>query len=307
MPYLVPLLAEEYTPRSAHPLLSRHPPATSSASQARFSGLVLWRRGLTAALRRTYATPYVRGQRIWTSTHSSTALSLLAAPPSPASGRERSGKLTTGAQNDSGSSSHPVCLSGYAVGLVQLFRDVPCPDLLARYLLDLELEDWRECARSYMRHLVLRREDARVNWETEEVEQLDVEIHEHAIHEQIPKRWNLDTLFSRSGYETYGDGHLAVWATILIQLCTLEQYWEGVLLGYPPENPYLLPGFHPDSEVLDTAWLEEARCIWSGDLRASVLPSAAKVLAIVVLPPEPDEELHDVLETEPAAAGPWVN
>ena len=30
-------------------------------------------------------------------------------------------------------------LRGYAVGLVQLFRDVPCPDLLARHLLDLEL------------------------------------------------------------------------------------------------------------------------------------------------------------------------
>ncbi len=195
------------------------------------------------------------------------------------------------------------------MGLVQLFRDVPHPDLMARRLLDAALADFRESGHHYLMHLAAERDSARRRGVAEEVAAMDARIHEHAIHEQIPRRWNLDTLFSRSGYETYGDGHLAVWATILILLCTLEQYWEGVLLGYPPENLYLQPGFHPDSEVLDTAWLAEARRTWSGDLRAGVLPSAAKVLAIVVLPPEPDEELHDVLEKEPDAAtsGPLVN
>ena len=82
-------------------------------------------------------------------------------------------------------------LSGYAVGLVQLFRDSPCPDLLARNLLELELEDFRETGQDYLLHLVLSRARARHVGTTREVEALDDEIHEHAIYEQIPQRWRL--------------------------------------------------------------------------------------------------------------------
>ncbi len=163
-------------------------------------------------------------------------------------------------------------LSGYTVGLVQLFRDVPCPDLLARHLLDLELDDWRDCARSYMRHLVLRREEARVNWETEEVEQLDVEIHEHAIHEQIPKRWGLVHVFSEA---YHGDSIFAFWAEALIHLCTLEGYWLELLGGMRPTDPHTLPGFHSDEEVCSTAWLEDYRRIWATELTT---PSLAERL-----------------------------
>ncbi len=189
-------------------------------------------------------------------------------------------------------------LRGYAVGLVQLFREVPHPDLMARCLLDAALADFRESGHHYLMYLVTQRELARRSGAPEEVTALDAQVHEHVIREQIPQRWHLDFLFSRAGYEMYGDPLLAVWATLLIQICTLEQHWERALLGLPPQNPYLLPGFHPDSEVFDTGWLKDAGKTWAADLRA-LLADAARVLAIVVLPPDPDEELHDVLEAEP--------
>ncbi len=172
------------------------------------------------------------------------------------------------------------------MGLVQLFREVPHPDLMARHLLDAALADFRESGHHYLMHLVAERDHARRRGTAEEVAALDAKIHGHVIHEQIPKRWDLDTLFSRTGHETYGDPILPVWATVLIQICTLEQHWENALLGYPPENPYLLPGFHSDADVHDTSWLEEAQQIWAGELRL-LFPDAARVLAVVVPPPDP--------------------
>ncbi len=194
-------------------------------------------------------------------------------------------------------------LRGYGVGLVQLFRDwpcpeFPCPDVFARHLLARVLEDFRETGHHYLMHLVAERDHARRRGRPEEVSALDQQIHEHAIHEQIPERWRLDFLFSEAGYRTFGDSLLAFWATALIQLCTLEQHWEGALLGLRPENPYLLPGFHADKDVFDAAWLEDAR------------RNCSEKVHPVAEPDEGEEELNDVhLEAEPNAAtvAPWVN
>ncbi len=188
------------------------------------------------------------------------------------------------------------------MGLVQLFRDVPCPDVFARHLLDAVLEDFRQSGHHYLMHLVAQRDFARQRGTAEEVAALDAEIHEHAVHEQIPQRWQLDFLFSHAGYDRYGEGILPFWAVVLIRLCTLEQHWQGALLGLPPQNPCLLAGFHPDSEVLDTAWLQDARRTWSEELHA-VPPDADE-------PDEAEEELHDVYlqaASDAANPGPWVH
>ncbi len=196
------------------------------------------------------------------------------------------------------------------MGLVQLFREVPYPDLMARHLLDAALADFRESGHHHLMMLVAQREHARRRGFTEEIETLDAKILEHLQGEQFPRRWDVDFLFSRRGYETYGDPLLAVWAAILIEICTLEQHWEGTVLGQSSENPALLPGFHSDEAVRDAAWLEEARQSWTGDLAASVLADAARVLAVVVLVQDPDDldqeplepDQHDVYPEETADA-----
>ncbi len=201
------------------------------------------------------------------------------------------------------------------MGLVQIFRETPHPDLMARRLLDAALADFRESGHHYLLHLVAERDFARRRGTAEELAALDAKIHEHAAHQQIPERWPLDFLFSRAGYEMHGDPILAVWATVLIEICTLEQHWERALLGLPPQNPNLLPGLHADDDLHDPAWLEEARETWSADLPAAVFADATRVLAIVVLPSKPDQELRDVLETDPeteptpetARSASWVH
>lgn len=195
------------------------------------------------------------------------------------------------------------------MGLVQLLKDwpcreFPCPDILARHLLELALDDFRETGHHYLMCLVAQRDRARRRGAIEEVTGLDGQIHEHAIHEQIPRRWCLDFLFSRNAYVAYGDGLLAVWASVLIEICVLEQHWEGALLGLPSRNPYLLPGFHADKDVYDTAWMQDARRTWLEELHA-VPPATAE-------PDEAKEELNNVYlerEAEPDGTerGPWVH
>ncbi len=187
-------------------------------------------------------------------------------------------------------------LRGYGVGLVQLMRDwpcreFPCPDLFARHLLELVLEDFRETGHHYLMHLVAERDHARRRGTAEGVTELDAQIHEHAIHEQIPQRWCLDVLFSEAEYRIFGDALLPFWATVLLEICTLEQHWEGALLGLPPRNPCLLAGFHSDKDVFDTAWLHDARRTWLEKVRA---PNAAE--------PDEGEELHVYREAESDAA-----
>ena len=169
------------------------------------------------------------------------------------------------------------------MGLVQLFRDAPCPDLLARHLLDAALADFRETGHHHLMLLVADRDRARRRGTPQEVEAVAEEIYEHAIREQIPRRWRLDFLFSQAGYEAYGDGLFAFWATALIQICTLEQHWERALLGLPPLNPCLLPGFHSDEDVLDTAWLDDFRQTWSEELPDALPRPVIQTAAIVEL------------------------
>ena len=176
------------------------------------------------------------------------------------------------------------------MGLVQLLRNVPCPDLMARHLLDAALADFRESAHHQLVMLVAQRDLAYRNGDAGEFTALTAQIHKHTEGELVPERWEVDFLFSRRGYEAYGDLLLAVWAIVLIEICTLEQHW---------------------------ARLEEARHTWSGGLEG-VLADAAKVLAIVVLPAEPgDSDSVEAGDGEPAAwkeaeldaldVGPWIH
>ena len=154
------------------------------------------------------------------------------------------------------------------MGLVQLFREVPCPDILARHLLDRELMDWRLTAQRYLLHLVLSRAAARRHGKSAaDVEQFDNKIEEHLMHEQIPTRWGLDSLFSEAGYAAYGPGIFPCWAVALIRLCTLERYWCEILHGSQPEDPYRLPGFHSDKQRWSTDWLEDFRRAWTTELQ----------------------------------------
>ena len=199
-------------------------------------------------------------------------------------------------------------LRGNAVGLVQLFGDVPCPDILARRLLLAVLSDFFETGHHYLLHLARWRDEVWINGTTDQVEALDKQIREYHVHQQIPWRKKLDFLFSQAGYEKYGIDITAFWAATLLQLVTLEQYWEDIVLGYKPKNPSLRPGFHADEDVYSTEWLEDFRPGWSEELLAA-LPCTESV----------EEEAHAYRETEPAehvadvtadtadAADPWVH
>ena len=163
------------------------------------------------------------------------------------------------------------------MGLVQLFREwpcreFPCPDVFARYLLELALEDFRETGHHYLMHLLAKRDGARQDGNAEAIAAVDTQIHEHTLHEQIPQRWHLDFLFSQAGYQLLGEGLLPFWACSLIEICTLEQYWESVLFGLRPQNPALLAGFHAEREVFDTDWLQDARRTWSEEIRLPLEP-----------------------------------
>ena len=205
------------------------------------------------------------------------------------------------------------------MGLVQLFRDwpcreFPCPEVFARHLLDLVLADFYETGHHHLMMLVAQRDHARQDGPPEEVVALDRKIHEHTIYEQLPKRWDLDYLFSRRGYEAYGNPLFAVWATVLIQICILEQHWERAVLGLPAQNPALLPGFHSDEDLLDTGWLEEARQTWSADLRSTVLSDAARLFAMLFLPAqqgeseaEPEHDDPEEVDSDDSELSPWLH
>ncbi len=154
------------------------------------------------------------------------------------------------------------------MGLVQLFGDVPCPDILARRLLLAVLADFLETGHHYLLHLARCRDEVWINGTTDQVEALDEQIREYHVHQQIPSRKKLDYLFSQAGYEKYGVDIMAFWSATLLQLVTLEQYWEDIVLGYKPKNPYLLPGFHADDD--STEWLEDFRPGWSEELLAAL-------------------------------------
>ncbi len=185
-------------------------------------------------------------------------------------------------------------LRGCGVGLVQLMRDwpnrhFPCPDVFARHLLDLVLEDFRETGHHYLMCLVTQQELAWQDGDVEKVTALDRQIYDCAIHKQIPQRWCLDILFSEAGYRMFGEYILPYWSTVLIQLCTLQQYWVDIVLGYKPTNPYMLPGWHADEDVYSTDWLKDFQPGWAEELLAA-------------LPHGPEEEAHAYRETGPNVA-----
>lgn len=93
------------------------------------------------------------------------------------------------------------------MGLAQLFRDWPCREFSVSGRLR-PLEDFRETGHHYLMHLVAERDHARRRGTAEEVAELDAQIHEHAIHEQVPQRWCLGFLFSEAGYRIFGDSLL---------------------------------------------------------------------------------------------------
>ncbi len=156
------------------------------------------------------------------------------------------------------------------MGLVQIFRASQCPPLVARTLLVDVLADFRETGYLYLLHLARCRDDAWANGTEEQVEALDAKIREHLMRAQIPQRWQLDRLFSIDAYKQYGDGLLACWAFMLIQICTLEQYWEDIVLGYRPTSPNFLQGFHAEEDVYSTDWLDDFRPGWAAKLQAVV-------------------------------------
>jgi hypothetical protein len=151
------------------------------------------------------------------------------------------------------------------VDLVQLFQDAPCPDLLARHLLRAALEDFRETALHHRLYLVVKHQTALCIGAHEQAKALDREIRQHADHEEIPRRWRLDFLFSERCWRSYGDGLLPCWATVLILICTLQQHWKR-RIGLPPRQPYLLPGFH-SGEAVRLVWREDFRRTWDTELR----------------------------------------
>ena len=124
---------------------------------------------------------------------------------------------------------------------------------MARRLLKLALEDFGETGHHYLLYLVMSREMARRHGTKQEVEAFDDQIDEYTDDEHFPQQWQLDFMFSKAAYDTYGDGLLAFWAAVLIQLCTLEQQWEGVLLALCRKNPDPLPGSHSHEGVSPTA------------------------------------------------------
>ena len=129
------------------------------------------------------------------------------------------------------------------MGLVQLFRNVPCPNLLARHLLDEVLERFRESAHHYEIYLLMKQCEALGHGATAEAEIFARAIEQHEILERIPERLRVEELFTERAYATYGAGIFPWWAAVLIQLCKLDEAWEEVVLGVTPKPPVRLPCF----------------------------------------------------------------
>ena len=129
------------------------------------------------------------------------------------------------------------------MGLVQAFRVMPCPDLLARHLLDEVLERFRESAHHYEIYLLMKQCEALGQGATAEAEIFARAIEQHEILERIPERLRVKELFTERAHAAYGDGIFPWWAAALIQLCHLDEAWEEVLLGVTPKPPVRPPCF----------------------------------------------------------------
>ena len=147
------------------------------------------------------------------------------------------------------------------MALVKFFRELPCPDLLARHLLDEVLERFRESAFHYEIYLLMKQCEALGQGATAEAETFARAIERHAIHQRIPERLRVKELFTARAYGTYGVGLFPWWAAVLIQLCHLDQAWEEVVLGVTPKPPVLLPCFQAEAhDVRALLPRERAEC-----------------------------------------------
>ena len=129
------------------------------------------------------------------------------------------------------------------MGLIQLFSQLPCPDLLARHLLGEVLERFRESAYHYEVYLLMKQCEALGQGATAEAEIFARAIEQHEVHQWIPERLRVNELFTERAHATYGAGIFPWWAAVLIQLCHLDEAWEEALLGVTPKAPVLLPCF----------------------------------------------------------------
>ncbi len=138
-----------------------------------------------------------------------------------------------------------MALRGYFVGLCQLLRGSGYPPLLAARVAVRLLDEARQVARMYRRHLNLTRRLALA--EGEPVESLRV------LDDQLRGRLlagiELEDLFSPEAWDRCGEHLIPIWAAVLIMIAVAVDQWECVLLGVHPTHPDRLPGFHPESEV----------------------------------------------------------
>ncbi|MEM7350403.1 MAG: hypothetical protein AAF657_06325 [Acidobacteriota bacterium] len=102
------------------------------------------------------------------------------------------------------------------------------------------------------------------------------------------QRWQLDRLFRFDAYTIFGDGLVAVWVIALIQICTLQQFWEDILLGLTPTKPLFGPGWHPEEAVYATDWLADFRPNRATELGATddadFVPVRAEQAPILLFP-----------------------
>lgn len=146
------------------------------------------------------------------------------------------------------------------MGLVQIFSASSCPSLLARRLAVEVLREWSRVGEQRLLQLLVAREavvDA-----GEDGEKADRVIRTHLTYLTIPRRWQVDALFSWKAYRRYGIWIFPLWAEMLLHLAILTDYWEHTLLGLTPANPFLLAGFHDDDFVWSTAWLACVHGVW---------------------------------------------
>ncbi len=141
-------------------------------------------------------------------------------------------------------------LGGYFVGLCQLLRGSGYPPLLAARVAVRLLDEARQVARMYRRHLGLMRRLALAEGESADfVLALDDQLRGPLLRGRLLEGIDPETLFSPETWDRCGEPLIPIWATVLILIAVNVDQWECSLLGVTPTHPDRLPGFHPESEV----------------------------------------------------------
>ncbi len=141
-------------------------------------------------------------------------------------------------------------LRGYFVGLCQLLRSSAYPPLSAARLAIGLLEETRQVARMYRRHLRLTRRLALAEGEPAEfLLVLDDQLRDPLLGGRLLEGFDPEELFSPETWDRCGEHLIPIWAAVLIMIAVTVDQWECILLGVTPTNPDRLLGFHPESEV----------------------------------------------------------